>query len=102
MGPKYQRGMGREDTAVAAYESNFTLWHLPPPCLPAHLHNCLGNRGHSPHIKGAELPASGVDRDRAAWSDPPVGDERSSLALFAETVVFERYQDRERIAVVKL
>src|ERR1019366_7270067 len=98
---QYEGGMCSKDTAVAGNESNVMFRHLAPPPITTHLHDCLCDRSHPPHIKGAELTAAGIDGERAAGADCAVGNERAALAFFAKAVILERDQHRERVAVVQ-
>src|SRR4029077_20457367 len=49
-----------------------------------------------------ELAATRDDREAAAGAGDVLGHERSALALRTETVVLERDEDGERVAVVEL
>src|ERR1700722_7416639 len=93
--------MRGEDTAIAGNESNVVFWHLAPPSITPHLHDCLRHRGHPPHIERAELTAAGVHGKRAARADCSARDEWAALALLAKPVIPERDQHRECIAVIE-
>src|SRR5580704_11215813 len=94
--------MRGQNTAVAGNESNVVFWHLPPPSLTPHLHDCFRHRSHPPHIERAELAAAGVHGQRAARSDCAAGDVWAALAFLAKSVILECDQHCESIAVVKL
>src|SRR5260370_39512195 len=92
--------MGCEDTAVAGNQAKLMFGYLSAPAIATNLHDRLANRGHSPHIEGAELAAAGVDRNRAAGADRAGGDEWAAFAFFAEAVILEGDENRKCVAIV--
>ena len=69
MRAEHKRRVCGENPAIARYQSNVMLGHLPPPPVAARLNHGLADRSHPPHIKGTELTAAGVNRQRTVGPD---------------------------------
>src|SRR6218665_53736 len=92
MNGKYGAGLRAQNAAVALHQRGSGTRDLTRTAVRAQLTHRLDDAEQAVHAwMHARQPATvGVDRQRAAWSDTAIGDERAAFPFLAEAQIFQK------------
>src|SRR6218665_3640485 len=104
MNGKYGAGLRAQNAAVALHQRGSGTRDLTRTAVRAQLTHRLDDAEQAVHAwMHARQPATvGVDRQRAAWSDTAIGDERAAFPFLAEAQIFQKQDGVDGESVVQL